>query len=527
MAKKSNVKDLSFPPGEEMMSVLSDILGIPHAEPAPDRNEGEGPYKRLVLRGGMLIDGTGAPMHGPTEIVIEGDRVTEIRSGSVLLRTESGDCEIDLKGKYILPGFIEAHAHIGNPLQGIAGSKVVPAEYVYKLYMAHGVTTLRECGALMGLDWTLNEQNNSERNLITAPRIVTYPVMWPPQMNHHVDTPDKIRTWVKEISNKSITGIKYFGGSLETSRAFYEETKALGLRTACHHYLRFSAQVNPVHAARMGLTSMEHHYGLPWALCSEGSVYPYPLDHNDSYEPARFLEDGRMWKHTEPGGDRWNEVIDVFLATDFTLVPTMTIYEAARDVSRARNAEWHKDYTLPSLWEFYQPSPISHGSFYIDYTTADELDWKENFQYWMCFLNDFKDRGGRVAAGSDAGFIYKQYGFDYIREFEMLQEAGFHPLEVIRSATQYGAELLGLEKELGTVQVGKRADLVITDENPLTNFKLLYGTGHECLNQETGKVDRVGGVRWTIKDGIIYDAKALLADVREMVASAKTEENEK
>jgi hypothetical protein len=524
MTDKSKIKPLNFPPGEEMMSALINILGVQPAEPAPEKKEGEGPFKRLVLRGGMLIDGTGAPTHGPTEIVIEGDRIAEIRSGSVLFSTEPGEKEFDLKGKYILPGFIEAHAHIGNPVQGIAGNKVVPAEYVYKLYLAHGVTTLRECGALMGLDWTLNEQHRSEKNKIAAPRIVTYPVMWPAQMNHYVDTPEKVRAWLKEISKKEVTGIKYFGGPLEVTETFYKETQGLGLRTACHHYLRFSAQVNPVTAARMGLTSMEHHYGLPWALCSEGSVYPYPLDHNDSYEPARFLEDGRMWKHTDPGGDRWKEVIDIFLETDFTLVPTMTIYEAARDVSRARNAEWHKDYTLPSLWNFYQPSPISHGSFYVDYTTADELDWKENFEYWMEFLNDFKDRGGRVAVGSDAGFIYKQYGFDYIREFEMLQEAGFHPLEVIRSATLQGAELLGMQNDLGTVQVGKKADLVILDENPLANFKLLYGIGHERLNMETGKTDRVGGVRWTIKDGIIYDAKALLADIKEMVANTRSKD---
>jgi hypothetical protein len=523
VADNKKIKELNFPPGEEMMSVLSNVLGVPPAEKAPERKEGEGPYKRLVLRGGMLIDGTGAPMHGPTEIVIEGDRISEIRSGSILLRTEPGDREIDLTGKYILPGFIEAHAHIGNPMQGVAGDKVVPAEYVYKLYLAHGVTTLRDCGALMGLDWTLNEQHNSEKNLITAPRIVTYPVMWPPHMNHNVDTPEKVRAWLQEISQKDITGIKYFGGPPDISQTLYEETRAMNLRTACHHYLRFSAQTSPVDAAQIGLTSMEHHYGLPTALCSDGGVYPYPLDHNDSHEPSRFLEDGRMWKYTDPGGDRWNDIIDIFLETDFTMVPTLTIYEAARDVSRAKNAEWHTEYTLPTLWKFFQPSKISHGSFYVDWTTADELDWKENFEYWMAFLNDFKDQGGRVAAGSDAGFIYKQYGFDYIREFELLQEAGFHPLEVIRSATQSGAEVLGMEKDLGAVQVNKKADLVILDENPLTNFKVLYGTGHERLNNETGKVDRVGGVRWTIKDGIVYDAKALLADVREMTAKARNE----
>ena len=61
----------------------------------------------------------------------------------------------------------------------------------------------------------------------------------------------------------------------------------------------------------------------------------------------------------------------------------------------------------------------------------------------MTFLNEYKNRGGRVATGSDSGFIYKLYGFDYIRELELLREAGFHPLEVIRAATLKGAEALG------------------------------------------------------------------------------------
>ena len=60
----------------------------------------------------------------------------------------------------------------------------------------------------------------------------------------------------------------------------------------------------------------------------------------------------------------------------------------------------------------------------------------------MTFINEYKNRGGRVTTGSDSGYIYKLYGFDYIRELELLQEAGFHPLEVIRAATFHGAEAL-------------------------------------------------------------------------------------
>ena len=94
----------------------------------------------------------------------------------------------------------------------------------------------------------------------------------------------------------------------------------------------------------------------------------------------------------------------------------------------------------------------------------------------MTFINEYKNRGGRVTAGSDSGFIYQLYGFAYIRELELLREAGFHPLEVIRAATLNGAEALGAEKLIGSVEVGKMADFLIIEENPLENLKVLYGT---------------------------------------------------
>ncbi len=129
-----------------------------------------------------------------------------------------------------------------------------------------------------------------------------------------------------------------------------------------------------------------------------------------------------------------------------------------------------------------------------------------------------------MTAGSDSGFIYQLYGFAYIRELELLREAGFHPLEVIRSATLNGAIALGMENEIGTIEVGKKADFVIVEENPLKNLKVLYGTGAIKLT-ENNEVIRVGGVKYTVKDGIIFDAKQLLEDVRKMVDEAKKKED--
>ncbi|GAB5408627.1 MAG: hypothetical protein BalsKO_09920 [Balneolaceae bacterium] len=179
---------------------------------------------------------------------------------------------------------------------------------------------------------------------------------------------------------------------------------------------------------------------------------------------------------------------------------------------------------MPSLWRFYAPSRISHGSYWLDWGTEQEIEWKENFRIWMQFINEFKNKGGRVTLGSDAGYIYKLYGFAYIQEMEMMREAGFHPLEIFQSASLKGAEVLGVDSQLGTIEVGKLADMVLVDANPMANLKVLYGTG-AILVDETNTVQRHGGVAYTIKDGIVFDAKQLLKDVEEMVNKAKQEEN--
>jgi hypothetical protein len=270
---------------------------------------------------------------------------------------------------------------------------------------------------------------------------------------------------------------------------------------------------------------MQHWYGLPEALFEDRTVQDYPVDYNYNDEQDRFREAGRLWKQAAPpGSDHWNEVMNELLELDFTLSPTFVAYETTRDFMRMSRAEWHEEYTLPSLWRFYEPNREKHASYWYDWTTEIEVEWKENYRLWMTFVNEYKNRGGRVAIGSDSGYSYNLYGFGHIREMELLREAGFHPLEVFRAATLKGAEALGLEKEIGTVEVGKMADFVVVEENPLANIKVLYGVGAVRLN-ERNQVVRVGGVKYTIKDGIVFDAKKLLADVRRIVAEAKAREN--
>ncbi|MCG8436211.1 MAG: amidohydrolase family protein [Gammaproteobacteria bacterium] len=493
---------------------------------APDRGEGSGPFARLILRGATLIDGTGAPPRGPADIVIERNRIREIRyvgfpgvpiAAKDRPEARPGDRELDVSGKYILPGFVDMHGHIGGVAQG------TPAEYVFKLWLGHGITTIRDPASSNGLDWVLEHKERSARNEITAPRIESY-IYFGAGSEGPIVTPEEARRWVAQQARAGADGVKFFGAPPEVMRAALSEAKRQGLRTAMHHAQTDVARVNVLTTARWGLTTMEHWYGLPEALFTDKTIQDYPVDYNYNNEQHRFAEAGRLWAQAAaPGSERWNAVRDELISLDFTIDPTFTIYEASRDLMAARRAEWHEDYTLPSLWEFFKPNRKAHGSYWFYWKTADEIAWRKNFRRWMEFINDYKNNGGRVTVGSDSGYIYKIYGFGYIEELELLQEAGFHPLEVIRAATLSGAEALGMDDQIGSVEVGKLADLIVVEQNPLENLKALYGTGAIKVDEDNNPV-RVGGVRYTIKDGVIFEAPELLADVRRIVAAAKRAE---
>lgn len=479
---------------------------------------GEGPFEQLIIRGVTLINGDGSPPRGPVDIVVENNTIVrvevvgypgvEINEGS-RPKLKKGGTELDANGMYLLPGFIDMHGHIGGEAQG------ANPEYVFKLWMAHGVTSVRQPSgrSVTEINELKRKSNNHE---IVAPRIFGY-TGFGQGAEKPISTEKEARAWVRENAKKGADGIKFFGAAPEIMSAALDENKKLGLGSASHHAQLSVARWNVLHSARAGLTSMEHWYGLPEALFEDRTVQNYPLDYNYQNEQHRFEEAGKLWAQAaKPYSKHWNAVMNELLELDFTLDPTFNIYEASRDLHRARRAEWHEDYTLPSLWKFYEPSKISHGSYWHDWGTEQEVSWRKNYQLWMTFINEYKNRGGRVTAGSDSGFIYQLYGFAYIRELELLREAGFHPLEVIRAATLNGAEALGWDDKIGSIQIGKLADFVIVDENPLANLKVLYGTGAVKLTKEN-EVIRAGGVKYTIKDGVIYDAKKLLLDVKKMV----------
>jgi cytosine/adenosine deaminase-related metal-dependent hydrolase len=469
-------------------------------------------YSRFAIRNATIVDGNGTPARGPADVVIEGNTIAQVvfldpvavREGRA--RRPAADVEIDASGKFVLPGLINAHGHVQDERGGIPQ----PLDYELKLWLASGITAVRDVGA--DTRKVLDLRDRSNRGEIASPRLFVYARFGTNPMPR---TAEQARERVRELKRLGADGIKLAGIDRDLMEALLDEARKQGLRVAHHVGVE---ETNAWDDVRFGTTSIEHWYGIPDAAIP-GRVQNFPADYNYNDETDRFRYAGRLWREAEP--NRLSQVLDSMIARNVAWVPTLDIYEASRDLVRAQSQPWFSDYLHPTLEEYFRPNPSNHGSYFIGWTSTDETFWRENYRIWMAALKEFGQRGGTIGIGEDAGFIYQLYGYGLIREMELHQEAGFHPIKVVQHATGNNARILGQEHRLGRVRAGFAADLIVVDGNPLENLKVLYPGGTDLLRD--GRSVRSRGIEWTIKDGIPYHGPTLLGEVKEIVARARAE----
>lgn len=457
-------------------------------------------YDELVIRNVIVIDGKGTPPRGPVDIILRGNKIHSVRAADRREEAYRQNLHVlDGSGLYALPGLINIHAHLHDNRGGVP----IPFEYLYKLWLSCGITTIRDVGS--NYDKTIPERQKSREGGIVAPRIYLY-------MRASGRTPEEMKQNVEEIKRRGGDGVKIFGMDRDIMEAALVKAHELGFRVAHHVGVE---ETDAWDDAAFGVTSIEHWYGVPDAALKGSQNFSDA--YNYSNESDRFRYAGRLWREADP--EKLKKVLRTLVDKSVSWCPTFVIYEANRDLLRAENQPWFKDYLHPTLEEYFEPNPSNHGSYHWNWTTTDEVFWRENYKIWMKAVRQFANMGGIVGAGEDAGYIYMMYGFSLIRELELHQEAGFHPIDVIQNATGNNARILGLEKTLGRVRNGYLADLILVAGNPLKNLKYLYPTGVMELGKD-GFVKK-GGVEWTIKDGYVYHAPSLLEDVKTLVSEAR------
>ena len=456
--------------------------------------------RRLLLRNAVVIYGNAKPAFGPVDILVEDGLIARIGPAA---GQSAVDAVIDASGKYVMPGMVNTHMHWQEQRAGIPQ----PIQYERNLYLASGVTTTRELGS-EDFDKSKRWQAESAANSVPAPRMQVY---WRVESRR---TPEAMRAQIREAKQRGADGLKIFGMDRDLLEAVMDEARRQGLPTTAHIGVE---EVTARDFIELGVGSIEHFYGVADAALD--GIQDFPPEMNYSNEFHRFSRAGELYAQANP--EKLRAVIDLMVESDVAWSPTLSIYEAARDLVRARNVPWFADYLHPATEAFFRPSRKNHGSFFFGWTNTHEVHWKRQYRLWMDALREFGVKGGTITTGDDAAYIYSLYGFGMIRELELHEEAGFHPLEVLRHATWNGARLLGLDNRLGKVREGFVADLLVVNGNPLQDLRLLNPAGTEVVVE--GEERRGGGVEWTIKDGVPYHGPTLMREVRDMVAKARAE----
>jgi cytosine/adenosine deaminase-related metal-dependent hydrolase len=479
-------------------------------------------FDRLVVRNAMLVNGRGIPPFGPVDILIENGRISEVVNVDLISlnrvpapKRPEGDNVIEASGMYVLPGLFDMHVHL--PLtDSWAGPK--GREYCYKLFLAHGITTIRVAG-FSNDPRVFGDKKMGDENKIAAPHMVLMGI-WPPD----VYSPEEAKETVRKFTASGYDGVKIIGRPNVTSqilRACVEETKAQKMPAGVAIHIAQSCELDARDVAESGgdAITLEHTYGIPEA--SMPGTQKFPPTYNFSDEVDRFRYDGYVWEEADQYEENVLRVLDTMIELGTAWDPTMVVYEAHRDYERVKTLPWHGKYTVPQLIDTWSPSLGRHATHFFEWKTSDEIAWKRKYRVWMKYLKYFFDNGGIITVGSDVAFIYALYGFATIRELELLQEAGIHPIDIVKIATTNAAMRCGLAQERG-IQKGAPADLCIVNGNPLDNWKSMYGVGVMKYSPDKTKIEPAGGVKWTIKGGALFDCKELLRDCEDYVEEQKS-----
>ncbi len=475
----------------------------------------EGPYERLVLRNVMVIPGHGGPAVGPYDILITGNVIAEMarhdRSNPDRMQ---GDRVIEGEGLFVMPGMINLHLHLRE--------EALPLDYIFYMQLATGVTSIGP--AEEGRVQPILEQ--VENNDILSPRL--FPIygwgsrteysdeeLMDPEMAPQIAR-DMIAAGVRQVYlNNLCWNPEMFGAA---ARAI----SAAGGVTGVHIQPASTSQVNAMSAAQLGVSMIVHHYGYAESALNR-RVQDYPSDYNYWDENIRFREAGQVWieagENPETRKRLLVDLVDTLVAYGVTMQPNRATYEANRDIMRAHGLPWHEKYTHQALWEWHLPSDVNHASFQYDWTSMDEYRWHYLYDLWGDLIFEFNKKGGRVAYGTDDNYQWSTGGFGNIRELQLVLESGMHPLEVLQSATYNSAEFL-MEPQLGLVQEGYIADLLVVDGSPAHDFKYLYPFGAIRMNEQR-EMYRTQGILHTIKDGIVTDNAAIMREVARIVAESK------
>jgi len=331
-------------------------VGVPAAQ-APSPAGGRTPVharqvKRLLIKGAMIIPGTGVPAYGPSDLLLEDGTIARI-GDSVEGKWPDADAIIDATGKYVMPGIVNTHMHWHEERVG-----PIPIQYERNLYLAAGVTTAREVGG--NFEKTKQWRAESAAHTIVAPRILLYPMIGDlvkPGATFN-QSPAEYRALARDAKARGADGIKLIGPmDRDQTAAVLDEAKKAGLPTTVHVAV---GEATARDFVDLGVNCIEHFYGVADAALN--GIQDFPPDMNYANEIHRFGRAGELYTQANVDPAKLSKLLDDMVAKGVAWSPTMSTYEATRDLIKAQNLPWYKDYLHPSLEDYYKPSMTRHGT---------------------------------------------------------------------------------------------------------------------------------------------------------------------
>jgi imidazolonepropionase-like amidohydrolase len=414
------------------------------------------PARKLAIVGATLENSTGAPSIPDSVIVIE-NGVISAAGPRAQTRIPKGAAILDARGKYAIPGLWDMHAHYEQVEWG-------------PIYLAAGVTTVRDCGNEFDYIRTLREELDRKQNPAIGPHLEFAGIIdgvGPMALGAvQATTPDQALVWVQKYKAAGARQIKIYSSiKPEVLKAITADAHARGLTVTGH----IPEGMNAIEGINDGMDQINH-------IQYETGYFSHPALGADG-KPERFKP-----PVLELDAPRGKELIEVLKAHHTVLDPTMALFETFWHTRPLEELEPGITHVAPQLREALDSPVPPPGQ-----AAATEARW----QVLMATLTELHKAGIPMVAGTDQSIP----GYSLHRELEIYVDAGFTPLEALQAATIEPARAMGVEKESGSLETGKRGDVVLLDADPLTDI------------HNTRKVWR------TVAAGAVYDPAPLWRSV--------------
>jgi imidazolonepropionase-like amidohydrolase len=476
------------------LAVLSIVVFVAAATAqTPERSKAIQPFLRVdapkvVLSHVRVIDGTGKPAVDDQDLVLENGKIAAIRPGGSA--SGEGATVLDLRGYSVIPGIVGMHNHlfyITRPNLDAHRSfdkPVLVPQMTFsapRLYLAAGVTTMRTTGSVETYA-DLNLKKEIDAGNLPGPHLdVTGPYVEGAKsffiQMPHLDTPDDAKKLVDYWAGLGVTSFKaYVNITRAQLKAAVDAAHARGLKVTGH-----LCAVTYTEAAEIGIDNLEHGFFVNTQLdpgkkpdaCSEGAGFP-------------------TLAAMTPESTQAKELIATLVRRKVAITSTLPVFENMAGGGRPHVNQKALDAMTPRAREDFSKLRNTPPA-----KEPPKFDTASLFKNGMALERAFAAAGGLLIAGPDpTGKGDVVPGFGDQRGIELLVEAGFSPVEAIKIATWNGALYLGRDREIGSLAVGKNADIVVIKGDP------------------SKTIADIENVEIVFKDGVGYDSQKLLDSVR-------------